>query len=50
MSKIGVYVCHCGVNIASAVDVDRVVEEVKTYPGVEIARTYAYMCSDPGQD
>ena len=50
MSKIGVYVCHCGVNIASAVDVDRVVEEVKTYPGVEIARNYAYMCSDPGQD
>ena len=50
MSKIGVYVCHCGVNIASSVDVDRVVEEVKAYPGVEVARNYAYMCSDPGQE
>ena len=32
--RIGVFVCHCGLNIASSVDVNKVVEEIKTYPGV----------------
>ena len=48
--KIGVYVCHCGINIGSVVDVPAVIEYVKTLPGVEIAREYTYMCSDPGQN
>jgi len=48
--KIGVYVCDCGANIASAVDVPQVVEFAKGLPGVAIAREYKFVCSDPGQD
>ncbi len=47
--KIGVYVCHCGLNIAGKVDVERVVEFAATLPGVTVARDYTFMCSDPGQ-
>lgn len=49
MKRIGVFVCHCGINIASTVDVEKVVEEVGRYPGVAHAEHYQYMCSDPGQ-
>jgi heterodisulfide reductase subunit A len=48
--KIGVFVCHCGLNIAGTVDVERVVEEIRKYPGVTYAEHYMYMCSDPGQE
>ncbi len=48
--KIGVYICHCGINIAATVDVEKVKEFAKTLSHVMIARTYQYMCSDPGQD
>ena len=48
--KIGVYVCHCGINIAATVDVERVVEFASKLPNVAVARHYMYMCSDPGQD
>jgi len=48
--KIGVYVCHCGINIASTVDVKAVAEYAMTLPNVVIGRDYMYMCSDPGQD
>jgi heterodisulfide reductase subunit A len=47
--KLGVYICHCGINIAHTVDVERVAEVAGTLPGVAIAKTYPYMCSDPGQ-
>ncbi|MBN2536783.1 CoB--CoM heterodisulfide reductase iron-sulfur subunit A family protein [candidate division WOR-3 bacterium] len=47
--RIGVYVCHCGTNIAQTVDVEAVVEYARTLPGVAVARNYLYMCSDPGQ-
>ena len=47
--KVGVYVCHCGINIAATVDVEAVTEYAKGLPNVVIARNYAYMCSDPGQ-
>jgi heterodisulfide reductase subunit A len=47
--RIGVYVCHCGTNIAQTVDVEAVVEYAKTLPGVAVAKNYLYMCSDPGQ-
>ncbi len=47
--RIGVYVCHCGTNIAGNVDVNAVVEFASKLPGVVIAREYKYMCSDPGQ-
>jgi heterodisulfide reductase subunit A len=48
--RIGVFVCHCGVNIAGVVNVKRVVEEAKSIPGVVHAEDYTYMCSEPGQD
>ncbi len=47
--RIGVYVCHCGVNIAATVDVKQVAEAAADLPGVVLARDYTYMCSDPGQ-
>jgi len=49
MSRIGVFVCHCGINVAGTVDVERVAEEIDHYPGVVYATDYKYMCSDPGQ-
>jgi len=48
--QTGVYVCHCGTNIASTVDVKDVAEYARGLEGVQIARDYVYMCSDPGQD
>lgn len=48
--KIGVYICDCGANIASTVDVPRVVEFAKTLPAVTIAREYKFVCSEPGQE
>ena len=52
LSKIrtGVYVCHCGTNIAATVDVAAVAEYACSLEGVVLARDYSYMCSDPGQD
>jgi heterodisulfide reductase subunit A len=48
--KIGVYICHCGTNIAANVDVDAVVAFARRLEGVVLARDYTYMCSDPGQN
>lgn len=48
--RIGAFICHCGANIAASVDVEKVVKEISTYPGVVHAENYIYMCSDPGQD
>ena len=47
--RIGVYVCHCGVNIGGVVDCPEVAEYAKTLPNVVYATDYKYMCSDPGQ-
>ena len=47
--RVGVYVCHCGVNIGGVVDVEAVAEYASTLPDVVIAKDYKYMCSDPGQ-
>ncbi len=49
MKRIGVFICHCGINIAKTVDVEALTEEIKKYPGVVHAENYKYMCSDPGQ-
>ncbi len=49
-ARIGVYVCHCGTNIAGVVDVDEVVKHASTLPGVVIARDIMYTCSDQGQN
>jgi len=48
--KVGVYVCECGINIASTVDVKKVAERAKSLPNVAVSRFYKYMCSDPGQE
>jgi len=48
--RIGVYVCHCGLNIAGVVDVEAVAEYAKGLPNVVVAKDYMYMCSDPGQN
>ena len=50
MEKTGVYICHCGTNIAGIVNVEEVTDFASSLPGVAIARHYAYMCSDPGQE
>jgi heterodisulfide reductase subunit A len=49
-ARIGVYVCHCGLNIADALDCPTLAEWAKTLPDVEVSRDYAYVCSDPGQE
>jgi len=48
--KIGVYVCHCGANIANTIDVAQLTEFAKGLPSVTLARDYKFMCSDPGQE
>jgi len=48
--RIGVYVCHCGTNIAGVIDVDALARYAGSLPGVAVAREYKYMCSDPGQE
>lgn len=49
MARVGVFVCHCGKNIAGTVDVERVAAQAADLPGVVYAADYKYMCSDPGQ-
>jgi heterodisulfide reductase subunit A len=49
MSRIGVFVCHCGENISRTVDVEKVAASAAQLPGVAFATDYKYMCSDPGQ-
>ena len=48
--KIGVFVCHCGSNIAGTVDVVKVAEEARKLPDVAFASDTMYACSEPGQD
>ncbi|MCK4740118.1 MAG: hypothetical protein KAT22_01120, partial [Candidatus Thorarchaeota archaeon] len=47
--RIGVFICHCGSNIAGVVDIDRVMEAVKDIDGVAHVEDYKYVCSKPGQ-
>jgi len=49
-SRVGVYICHCGINIEATVDTEAVARYAATLPQVVVARDYMYMCSDPGQD
>ncbi|MBZ5726120.1 MAG: CoB--CoM heterodisulfide reductase iron-sulfur subunit A family protein [Acidobacteriia bacterium] len=48
--RIGVYTCHCGTNIAAAVDVESLAAYAATLPDVVVSREYKYLCCDPGQD
>lgn len=47
--RIGVFICHCGGNIADVVDVERVAGEIGRLPGVVCSTTHMFMCCDPGQ-
>jgi heterodisulfide reductase subunit A len=47
--RTGVYICHCGLNIAGTVHVSELRDFISRQPGVAIARDYKFMCSDPGQ-
>ncbi len=49
MARIGVFVCHCGINIAKTVDVEQVTAQIAQEPGVVFATHYTYVCSTPGQ-
>jgi heterodisulfide reductase subunit A len=48
--RIGVFICHCGINIASVVDVQKVVDFAKTLPFVEYASNTMFACSQDSQD
>jgi heterodisulfide reductase subunit A2 len=48
--RVGVFVCHCGLNIAGTVDIKQVVEYAKTIPDVVIVKENRYTCADPGQE
>lgn len=47
--RTGVFVCHCGINIAGTVDVKKVADKLSKHDGVAHSEDYVYMCSDPGQ-
>ncbi len=46
--NIGVFVCHCGINISSNVDINELINYSKTLDGVVVSKDYKYMCSDNG--
>jgi heterodisulfide reductase subunit A len=48
--KVGVYVCHCGTNIAGVVDVEEVANWAGEQPNVVCSRDYKFMCSSLGQE
>jgi len=48
--RIGVYVCHCGLNIAGSVDCEEVAKFAETLPHVVLAKDNRYTCSDQGQE
>ena len=49
MKKVGVFVCHCGRNIAATVSIPEILQNLAGHPGVEHCEDYRYMCSEPGQ-
>ena len=48
--RIGVYVCHCGLNIAGSVDCEAVAKFAAALPHVVLSKDNRYTCSDPGQE
>ncbi|MFO8036977.1 MAG: CoB--CoM heterodisulfide reductase iron-sulfur subunit A family protein [Anaerolineales bacterium] len=48
--KVGVYICHCGTNIAGTIDVEEVKNWAAKNPNVEVSRDYEFMCSNTGQE
>ena len=49
MARIGVFICHCGTNIAGTVDIEKVLEAARQMPMVKFVDDNKYTCSDPGQ-
>ena len=49
MKRIGVFICHCGSNISSVVDMEHVADSIRKIPNVFYTTHYVYMCSEPGQ-
>lgn len=47
--RIGVYVCHCGLNIAQTVDCEKVAETASHIEHVVVSKNIVYACSEPGQ-
>ncbi|MBI4759466.1 MAG: CoB--CoM heterodisulfide reductase iron-sulfur subunit A family protein [Chloroflexi bacterium] len=50
MPRIGVFVCHCGSNIAATVDCAGVAEATRGFPGVVHAADFKYLCAETGQN
>ena len=48
--RIGVFICHCGLNIAGVLDIKELVEFAKTLPDVVYVKDNRYTCADPGQE
>ncbi|UCG33814.1 MAG: CoB--CoM heterodisulfide reductase iron-sulfur subunit A family protein, partial [Phycisphaerales bacterium] len=48
--RVGVMVCHCGINIAGVLDVEDLVEHARTVPDVVVAKNHQFACSSTGQD
>jgi len=48
--RIGVFICHCGLNIAGVIDIKELVEYAKTLPDVVYVKDNRYTCADPGQE
>ncbi|HDD56145.1 MAG TPA: CoB--CoM heterodisulfide reductase iron-sulfur subunit A family protein [Chloroflexi bacterium] len=48
--KVGVYICHCGSNIAGTINVEEVAQWAEKNPNVVVARNYEFMCSSTGQE
>ncbi|MBN2734576.1 MAG: CoB--CoM heterodisulfide reductase iron-sulfur subunit A family protein [Methanomicrobiaceae archaeon] len=48
--RVGVFICHCGTNIAGSLSIEEVMDYARTLPGVVVADQYQYMCSTPGQN
>ena len=46
LEKVGVYICHCGLNIGGVINIDNLIEFVKTLPFVSEARQYKIFCSE----
>ena len=49
-NRLGIFICHCGVNISSTVDIETVKKALTGYPGVSLITDHTYTCSNPGQD
>ncbi|MHA2252546.1 MAG: FAD-dependent oxidoreductase [Candidatus Kariarchaeaceae archaeon] len=47
--RVGVFICHCGINIAGVIDIDEVVNHAKSLPNVVVATDSIFTCSAPGQ-